>query len=604
MVETHIESHSQGAPSSEESKQPHDYVAEIGFDQLDISPALRRAIAERGYVHPTPVQARVLEPIKQGRDLIVRSKTGTGKTAAFGIPILERLADGERSVRALILCPTRELALQVATEISDLGKYRDLKVTAIYGGASMKAQETALSLGSAIIVGTPGRIYDHIRRKNLNLSSCDCVVLDEADEMLNQGFYEEVTRILDCLPANKQVLLFSATVPPDIENLINRYARDPEALLLSGDVLTVEHIHHVRYDVSDAYPKPRNLIYVLELEEPENAIIFCNTKDDTALVTAVLNRNGFDAELLNGDLPQKERERVMAKVKRGEVAFMVATDIAARGIDISDLGHVINYSLPEDPAVYLHRVGRTGRIGKKGIALNLVSGRELTTLSALEKRYGIAFEKRPMPSPDEAIRLWTERHVREIRDGAAGSVYEGLLPLASQLRQRGDADDLVAFLLKYFFTHHRMEKVQAAKEEPLLREASVAAPESRSRRQRQRKQERPPRSDAGPERPRRPKARTDTDAAASSPAHAPSEARHPMLWINLGKSDGLDSSGVIAAVETVGAPAGKVRRVSLRTTYSYLVVDEVDVAAFEAISGRAHGDKVIRIERAKKGSTE
>src|SRR5215470_5420679 len=369
--------------------------------------------------------------------------------------------------------------------------------------------------------------------------------------MLNQGFYEEVTRILDCLPASKQVLLFSATVPPDIENLINRYARDPEALLLSGDVLTVEHIHHVRYDVSDAYPKPRNLIYVLELEEPENAIIFCNTKDDTALVTAVLNRNGFDAELLNGDLPQKERERVMAKVKRGEVAFMVATDIAARGIDISDLGHVINYSLPEDPAVYLHRVGRTGRIGKKGIALNLVSGRELTTLSALEKRYGIAFEKRPMPSPDEAIRLWTERHVREIRDGAAGSVYEGLLPLASQLRQ----------------------------------------------------QERPPSSD-GPERPRRPKARTHSDAAAGSPAEAPSEARHPMLWINLGKSDGLDSSGLTSAVEAVGAPAGKVRRVSLRTTYSYLVVDEADVPAFEALSGRAHGDKVIRIERAKKRSRE
>src|SRR5215470_6841682 len=477
MVETHIESQSEGAPSSEESKQPHDYVAEIGFDQLDISPALRRAIAERGYVHPTPVQARVLEPIKQGRDLIVRSKTGTGKTAAFGIPILERLADGERSVRALILCPTRELALQVATEISDLGKYRDLKVTAIYGGASMKAQETALSLGSAIIVGTPGRIYDHIRRKNLNLSSCDCVVLDEADEMLNQGFYEEVTRILDCLPASKQVLLFSATVPPDIEHLINRYASDPEALLLSGDVLTVEHIHHVRYDLSDAFPKPRNLIYMLELEEPENAIIFCNTKDDTALVTAVLNRNGFDAELLNGDLPQKERERVMAKVKAGEVAFMVATDIAARGIDISDLGHVINYSLPEDPAVYLHRVGRTGRIGKKGTSINLISGRELGTFTTLEKKYGIKFEKREMPSPEDAMRLWTERHVREIQSSASGSVYEGYLGLAGALKQRADADDSIAYLLKFFFGHLRMEKAQAAATE----QAHTLRPRERER---------------------------------------------------------------------------------------------------------------------------
>ncbi len=586
----------------EGARQPApDYVAEISFDQFAISPALRRAIAERGYVHPTPVQAKVFEPIRQGRDLIVRSKTGTGKTAAFGIPILERLADGERSVRALVLCPTRELALQVATEISDLGKYRDLKVTAIYGGASMREQETALNLGSAIIVGTPGRIYDHIRRKNLHLETCDCVVLDEADEMLNQGFYEEVTRILDCLPAKKQVLLFSATVPPDIENLIARYARDPEALLLSGDVLTVEHIHHIRYDVSDAYPKPRNLIYLLELEEPENAIIFCNTKDDTALVTAVLNRNGFDTELLNGDLPQKERERVMAKVKRGEVAFMVATDIAARGIDISDLGHVINYSLPEDPAVYLHRVGRTGRIGKKGIAINLVSGRELTTLSTLEKRYGIVFEKRPMPSPEEAARLWTERHVREIRDGAAGSVYEGLLPLANQVRQRPDADDLVAFLLKYFFAHHRMEKLQAAREQP----ERAAAPadttaESRGRRERQRKRERPTARDSREERRRsRPKDAIGSAAVPGSRETAPKELRHPLLWINLGKSDGLDSSGIVAAVETAGAPPGKVLRVSLRLTYSYLTVDEADVASFEALSGRAHGEKVLRIERAK-----
>ena len=186
---------------------------------------------------------------------------------------------------------------------------------------------------------------------------------------------------------------------------------------MSGDVFTVDHIHHIRYDLSDQYPKPRNLVYVLEIEQPQNAIIFCNTRDDTSLVTAVLNRNGFDAETLNGDLPQKERERVMAKVKRGELDFMVATDIAARGIDISGLGHVINYSLPEDPASYLHRVGRTCRIGNKGVAINLTSGKELMTLTTLEKRRaGIHFEAKLMPSPDEALRMWTDRHVREIRE--------------------------------------------------------------------------------------------------------------------------------------------------------------------------------------------
>src|SRR4051812_47766939 len=446
------------------NERPQEYLADVGFEDLKLSPELTRAIAERGYTHPTPVQAKAFGPVMAGKDIIVRSKTGTGKTAAFGIPLLEKIPVGDRGVRALVLCPTRELALQVAAEIESLAKYRDVAVIAIYGGASMKTQEDALRGGASIVVGTPGRVYDHIRRKNLKLEGCRFAVLDEADEMLNQGFYEEVTRILDCLPKNRQVLLFSATVPEDIQRLIARYTTEPETLLLSGDVYTVEHITHVRYDLSDSFPKPRNLIYVLEMEAPENAIIFCNTRDDTSLVTAVLNRNGFDAEVLNGDLPQKERERVMGKVKRGEVVFMVATDIAARGIDISDLGHVINYSLPEDPAVYLHRVGRTGRIGKKGVAVNLVSGREIGTLSALEKQYKISFEKKPMPDPDEALRMWTDRHVREIKAVSSGGVYEAFLPLAGSLKQRPDADDLIAFLLRYFFSRHRMEKAQAALE--------------------------------------------------------------------------------------------------------------------------------------------
>ncbi|PZR09123.1 MAG: DEAD/DEAH box helicase [Archangium gephyra] len=441
--------------------RPQEYRAEVSFDDLGLSPELRRAIGERGYTHPTPVQARAYPAARAGKDLIVRSKTGTGKTAAFGMPIIDQIPVGARGVRALIMCPTRELAIQVAQELEILSQYRDIALVCIYGGASMSQQEDALRKGAAIVVGTPGRIHDHIRRGNMKLEQCVHAVLDEADEMLNQGFYEEVTRILDFLPKQKQVLLFSATVPDDIQRLISRYTTNAETLLLSGDVYTVEHIRHVRYELSDAYPKPRNLLYVLEMENPENAIVFCNTRDDTELVTAVLNRNGFDAELLNGDLAQKERERVMARVKKGELAFMVATDIAARGIDISDLGHVINYSLPEDPAVYLHRVGRTGRIGKKGTALNLTSGRELATLTALEKKYNVKFERKPMPTAEEAATMWTERHVRDLKEAAAGSIYEGFLGLAGDLKKRGDADELIAFMLRYFFTHRRMDKAQA-----------------------------------------------------------------------------------------------------------------------------------------------
>ena len=658
-------------PEAPESR-PLEYLADESFDDLGLSPELRKAIAERGYQHPTPVQARAYRPAMEGKDIIVRSKTGTGKTAAFGMPLIEKIPMGERAVRALILCPTRELALQVGTELAALAKYRDILVTSIYGGASMKQQEDALESGSAIIVGTPGRVYDHIRRKNLKLEQCSFAVLDEADEMLNQGFYEEVTRILDCLPKNRQVLLFSATVPEDIQKLIARYTTNAETLLLSGDVYTVEHIHHVRYEVSDAYPKPRNLVYVLEMEEPENAIIFCNTRDDTELVTAVLNRNGFDAELLNGDLPQKERERVMGKVKRGEVAFMVATDLAARGIDISDLGHVINYSLPEDPAVYLHRVGRTGRIGKKGTALNLTSGRELATLTALEKKYGVVFERRQMPTPEQAVEMWTERHVRELKDAATGAIYEGYLSLAGQLKTRPDADDLIAFLLRSFYAHRRQEKLRAQGEPhasaPVERERDRERPprdrdgrrEGRGPRGREGREgrERPPRADRGP-REERSEASSEGGGSAASgsgvsdralfealqrgesppalpgPAAAlpigdepqapasrerrPREGRererrrdrkpadappvpegHVRLWLNLGRADGLDAAGLVAALEGAGAPSGKVPSPDVMGTFSYVTVTEADAPALEALKGRKHGEKTLKIERAKR----
>jgi ATP-dependent RNA helicase DeaD len=445
-----------GAPTA----APSDYVSQQSFDEFGLSEPLRRAVAERGYEKPTPVQAATYRPIHSGRDVIVRSKTGTGKTAAFALPILERIPDRRRKVSALVMCPTRELAIQVADEFTALAKHRDLTVVAVYGGASMGDQLKKLDEGAEIVVGTPGRIFDHIRRKTLRLEDCAVCCLDEADEMLNMGFFEEVTRILSHLPDACQQLLFSATVPADIEQIIREYLTDPETILLSGDEYSVENITNVMYAAVDAYPKPRNLLYMIEMEEPDAAIVFCNTRSDTSLVSAVLNRNGYDAELLNGDLPQKERERVMAKVKKGELRFMVATDIAARGIDISDLSHVINYSLPEDPAVFLHRVGRTGRIGKKGTSLSLVSGAEIHTLSVLQKKFGIHFEERKLPTPEEARKVWTERHVAQLKEAMSSSVFEAFIPLAQELKARGDGEYLLAFALKYFFTHHRIERVQ------------------------------------------------------------------------------------------------------------------------------------------------
>lgn len=631
-----------GADEAIASDDPSDYSADVTFAELPLSEEIKRSIAEHGYTTPTPVQARAIPMVLDGKDLIVRSKTGTGKTAAFSIPVLERIPAGTRKPMALVLCPTRELALQVAAEATELAKHKDIRVTAIYGGAPMGAQVKALEEGAEFIVGTPGRVYDHIRRGTLDLSGAMMAVLDEADEMLSMGFFEEVTRILDRLPKERQTLLFSATVPPDIESLIHKYLHKPETLLLSGDVYTVEGITHVSYKMVEDYPKPRNLLYLIELENPDSAIIFANTRDDTSLVTAVLNRNGYDAELLNGDLPQKERERVMAKVKRGEVRFMVATDIAARGIDISGLTHVINYSLPEDPAVYLHRVGRTGRIGKTGTAISLLSGRDVMNRGGLERQFGIQFEERTLPAAEEARKLWTERHVAELREGLGSSVFEAYIPLAQELKKRSDGEFLMAYALKYFFQHQRIEKAREkalAEGQPppeetaqLRKEARQdrggkgerrEKPKDRERKEKRTRPERAPKADrgekpvpeaekvekplleegaltAGVEVPASPPSEELRDEGSEA-AETPREDRGARLWVSLGSEEGLDAAAVQTTLaELAGVDADKVKHVDVRSAHSFVYVERDSLDAFLAAHGKERGEKTMRIERARR----
>jgi ATP-dependent RNA helicase DeaD len=613
---------------------PSDYIAEASFDDLGLSEPIRRAVAERGYERPTPVQVATFRPVRDGKDVIVRSKTGTGKTAAFGLPMLERVSDGRRKPSALIMCPTRELAIQVADEVASLAKHRDLSVVTIYGGASMGEQLDKLKAGAEIVVGTPGRIYDHIRRKSLRLDDVVACCLDEADEMLNMGFFEEVTRILDHLPDDCQQLLFSATVPADIEQIIREYLTEPETILLSGDEYSVENIHNVMYPAVDAYPKPRNLLYMIEIEEPEAAIIFCNTRNDTTLVTAVLNRNGYDADVLNGDLPQKERERVMAKVKRGEVRFMVATDIAARGIDISDLSHVINYSLPEDPAVFLHRVGRTGRIGKKGTSLSIVSGADIHTLTALQKKFGIDFEQRTLPTPDEARKIWSERHVAELKEAMSSSIFEAFIPLAQELKTRSDGEYLMAFALKSFFTHHRMEKAQDREkaEHKRTEHKRIEAEGERPRRrlgsedregrgghrrerdghERRERGEGRERREAGDSVRARERAALDAAeaevAAAGTPSMevevaAVSEPPRPTrgkIFFTMGEQDGADAAKVREAVAAL-APEVALEDVEVRRTHSYLFVSPQTLeAAVTALDGKEWNGKRVGAEKARR----
>jgi ATP-dependent RNA helicase DeaD len=435
-----------------------DYVSDRAFADFPVSPEVLQGVAALGYVHATPVQAVTIEPALAGRHLLVRAKTGTGKTAAFCVPIVELVEAGVRRTQAIVLAPTRELAQQIGEECTAIAKFRDIEVAVLVGGLPMGSQEAALSRHPEIVVGTPGRVLDHMRRRNLDLSACRIACLDEADEMLSMGFFEDVTAILDATQSDRQILLFSATISNETQRLADRYLKDPEDIRLSTDADNVETIEHVLYETTFDLHKIRALLYLIDIEDPTSAIIFCNTREDTATVASFLDRQGLDVQLLSGELSQGRRSQVMQKVKAGEVRFLVSTDVAARGIDISDLSHVINYSLPQDPPVYLHRIGRTGRIGKSGTAISLVGGTDLATRKALESRHGIRFTVKVLPDQDTAVQHRVERQAKQIREAMGSLVFESYLPTVQALKARPDGDALLAAAVRAFFRWDRTRR--------------------------------------------------------------------------------------------------------------------------------------------------
>jgi ATP-dependent RNA helicase DeaD len=371
------------------------------FDAIPLSPDVRASVDALGYVEPTPVQIAVFEPVAAGKSVVVQARTGTGKTAAFGMPLVDRVVvRGVNKPQALVLVPTRELALQVTREVEAIGKVRGTRFACIYGGASMQKQIDALSAGAQIVVGTPGRVLDHIRRGTFDTSHVKTFVLDEADEMLSMGFAKELNAIADSLPKERQGLFFSATLPPDILRMAENKLRDPEIITLSGDAIGALEVNHFVYIVPSG-DKRSALVRVIEVEDPESAIVFCNTKNETEQTAEALQSRGYDAAWLNGDLEQSERERIMHKTREGKLRFLVATDVAARGIDISHLTHVINFDMPDSPEQYVHRTGRTGRAGRTGTALSLVGPKDVGNLYLLRLTYKIKPIEKQLPSATE-----------------------------------------------------------------------------------------------------------------------------------------------------------------------------------------------------------
>jgi ATP-dependent RNA helicase DeaD len=421
-----------GAPDAPAASGPGE-EAGTSFADLGLMSELLEALEALGYEEPTPIQCEAIPVLLEGKDVIGRAATGTGKTAAFALPLVQRIEPDRRGVQALILAPTRELAVQVAEATHRYGARRGVRVLAVYGGQAIDRQLRELRRGVNVVVGTPGRILDHIRRGSLDLSTVSYVVLDEADEMLDMGFIEDIDAILTETPEGRQTALFSATFPPRIAELAERHMRDPARLTVRQAQMETPLVRQVAYVV----PRPHKveaLTRILDLEAPTSAILFCRTRNEVDELTEALGVRGYRPEALHGGLNQVQRDRVMARFRQGTADLLIATDVAARGLDVEHVSHVVNYDIPQTPEVYVHRIGRTGRAGREGTAITLVQPREQFLLRGIERVVRQTIERARIPTVADlrARRLEILRAaIRETLEDEEYEMYrEAVAPLA------------------------------------------------------------------------------------------------------------------------------------------------------------------------------
>ena len=411
------------------------------FEEMCLDTRIMRAIAEMGFEQPSPIQAQSIPIAVEGKDMIGQARTGTGKTASFGIPMLQRINPKDKNLQAIVLCPTRELAIQSANEIRKLAKFlHGIKVLPIYGGQEISKQIRSLKGGVQIVIGTPGRVMDHLRRHTLKPQTVDIVVLDEADEMLNMGFREDIETILGQLPEERQTMLFSATMPKPILEIAKRYLHEPEIVKVIQKELTVPKIEQYYYEVN---PRKKNevLSRLLDMYDPSLSLVFCNTKRKVDELVADLKGRGYFAEGLHGDMKQSQRDRVMNGFRNGRTDILVATDVAARGIDVDDVEAVFNYDVPQDDEYYVHRIGRTGRAGREGRAFTLVVGKEIYKLKDIQRYCKTKIRRQPIPSVNDVAAIKVEKLLEQAGELIA---TDGLGRMMDLLEEYLDGSDYSA----------------------------------------------------------------------------------------------------------------------------------------------------------------
>ncbi|MCW5877199.1 MAG: DEAD/DEAH box helicase [Anaerolineales bacterium] len=442
--------------SLQEPDPQHLHIPEDGLPPAslaELSPRVQQAAAQAKWPELTPVQAMAIPYLLAARDLMAQARTGSGKTGAFLLPMLERLDAKQRQPQALVLVPTRELASQVAAEANMLFAGSGLEVVSVYGGVGYQTQMEGFERGAQLVVGTPGRVLDHLLKRNLKLDHLKMLVMDEADRMLSMGFYQDMLDVQRYLP-EKGVhgSMFSATFPPNVQRLAERFLENPAFLSLSRDHVHVTDVQHVMMK-APRMDKDRALVRLLEIDNPPQALIFCNTKTRVTYVTTVLQRFGYNAAEMSSELSQAARERVLQQLKDGEIRFVVATDVAARGIDIHDLGYVVLYEPPEDPELYIHRAGRTGRAGASGTAITLLVGLEERELKKIASIYKIEFQERPAPTDEDVAKVVGERMIAILegqlrgRDKLQTERMQRFVQLARQLAETEEGLALLAMTL-------------------------------------------------------------------------------------------------------------------------------------------------------------
>jgi ATP-dependent RNA helicase DeaD len=524
------------------------------FEELGVRPDLLRGIAEMGFEMPMPVQEKVIPSLLNGEsDLVALAQTGTGKTAAFGLPVIQRVDTDLRSPQALILSPTRELCLQIAGDLADFSKYTDnLKVLPVYGGSSIESQIRALREGVQIIIATPGRLIDLINRNVVKLANVHTVVLDEADEMLNMGFVDSINDILANVPDDRKMLMFSATMPAEAARIAKKYMHNPEEIVIGTRNEGAKNVRHIYYMVN-ARDKYLALKRVADNSPNIYGIIFCRTRRDTQEVADKLIADGYNAEALHGDLSQQQRDIVMKKFRDGVVSMLVATDVAARGLDVDNLSHVINYGLPDDAAVYTHRSGRTGRAGKTGVSVAIIHSREKGKMREIERIIGKKFERCEVPTPEHIIekQLYNlaDRLERvEVHEDEINKYLPGVLKKLSWL----STEDLLKRVLSLEFNR----LIKYYKDAPVI---DIVDEKQSKKKDRQREIERP-RNDA------------DKDRRTAERGMA-------RIYVNAGKADGFFAGNLIDLLNhSIPGQRVDVGRIDLLPSYSLFDVKKGDAA--------------------------